>query len=44
VSVLVLLCLAEAFHRSFEYALPVVAAVMSWVGGLVFVRFFGRWL
>jgi multisubunit Na+/H+ antiporter MnhF subunit len=44
VLVLVLLCLAEGFHRSFEYTLPIVAAVMSWIGGLVFVRFLGRWL
>jgi multisubunit Na+/H+ antiporter MnhF subunit len=43
-AVTILLCLAEAFHRSFEYSLPVVAAVLSWVGGLVFVRFLGRWL
>ena len=42
--VLVLLCFAEGFHRSFEYTLPIVAAVMSWIGGLVFVRFLGRWL
>ena len=44
VSVLVLLCLAEGFHRSFEYGLAVVAALLSWLGGLVFVRFLGRWL
>jgi multisubunit Na+/H+ antiporter MnhF subunit len=43
-AVLVLLCFAEGFHRSFEYSLPIVAAVMSWIGGLVFVRFLGRWL
>jgi multisubunit Na+/H+ antiporter MnhF subunit len=43
-AVLILLCFAEGFHRSFEYSLPVVAAVMSWIGGLVFVRFLGRWL
>jgi multisubunit Na+/H+ antiporter MnhF subunit len=42
--VLILLCFAEGFHRSFEYTLPIVAAVMSWIGGLVFVRFLGRWL
>jgi multisubunit Na+/H+ antiporter MnhF subunit len=42
--VLILLCFAEGFHRSFEYGLPIVAAVMSWIGGLVFVRFLGRWL
>jgi multisubunit Na+/H+ antiporter MnhF subunit len=44
VGVLVLMCLAEGLHRSFLYALPVVASVMSWIGGLVFVRFLGRWL
>lgn len=44
VATLVLLCLAEGLHRSFLYALPVVAALMSWLGGLVFVRFLGRWL
>lgn len=43
-AVLILLCLAEGFHRSFEYTLPIVAAVMSWIGSLVFVRFLGRWL
>jgi multisubunit Na+/H+ antiporter MnhF subunit len=42
--VLVLLCLAEGFHRSTYYTVPVVAAVMSWIGGLVFTRFLGRWL
>ena len=44
VGVLTLMCLAEGLHRSFMYGLPIVAAVMSWVGGLVFVRFLGRWL
>jgi multicomponent Na+:H+ antiporter subunit F len=44
VAVLVLLCLAEGFHRSFEYGLAVVAAVLSWLSGLVFARFLGRWL
>jgi len=43
-AVLVLLCFAEGFHRSFEYGLAIVAAVLTWVGGLVFARFFGRWL
>jgi len=42
--VLVLLCLAEGFHRSFEYAVAIVAALMTWIGGLVFARFLGRWL
>jgi multisubunit Na+/H+ antiporter MnhF subunit len=41
---LVLLCFAEGFHRSFEYGVAVIAALLSWVGGLVFARFLGRWL
>jgi multisubunit Na+/H+ antiporter MnhF subunit len=40
---LVLLCLAEGFHRSFEYSLAIMAAVLSTIGGLVFARFLGRW-
>lgn len=39
-----LLCFAEGFHRSFEYAVAVVAAALVWTGGLVFARFLGRWL
>jgi multisubunit Na+/H+ antiporter MnhF subunit len=42
--VLVLLCLAEGFHRSSYFVVAVVAALMSWIGGLVFARFLGRWL
>lgn len=42
--VLILMCLAEGFHRSFGYAVAIVAAVMSWIGGLVFARFLGRWV
>lgn len=44
VAVLVLLCFAEGFHRSFEYGVADVAAVLTWIGGLVFARFLGRWL
>jgi multisubunit Na+/H+ antiporter MnhF subunit len=44
VATLVLLCLAEGLHRSFLYGLPVVSALMSWLGGLIYVRFLGRWL
>ena len=43
VLVLVLLCFAEGFHRSSYYGVAVIAALMSWIGGLVFVRFLGRW-
>jgi len=39
---LVLLCLAEAFHRPTYFGLPVVCAATTWIGGLVFARFFGR--
>lgn len=39
---LVLLCLSEGFHRSVYYTVAVIAAVLSWVGGLVFARFLGR--
>jgi multisubunit Na+/H+ antiporter MnhF subunit len=41
---LVLLCLAEGFHRSAYFDVPVVCAALTWVGGLVFARFLGRWL
>lgn len=44
VAALVLICLAEGFHRSFEYDVAVLAAVLSWLSGLTFVRFLGRWL
>jgi multisubunit Na+/H+ antiporter MnhF subunit len=43
-SVLILLCFAEGFHRPFEYGVAVIAAVTAWAGGLVFARFLGRWL
>jgi len=39
---LVLLTLAEGFHRSSYTVLAVVAAVSTYVGGMVFVRFFDR--
>lgn len=41
----VLLLLAEGFHRSVYFELALVLAAMSFVGALVFVRFIGdRWL
>jgi multisubunit Na+/H+ antiporter MnhF subunit len=43
-TVLILLCFAEGFHRSFETGVAVVAAVVCWTGGLIFARFLGRWL
>ena len=43
-TVLVLLCFAAGFGRSFEFDVAVVAAVLVWTGGLVGARFLGRWL
>ena len=41
----VLLLLAEGFHRSSYFAVPLVLAALSFVGGLIFVRFLAdRWL
>ena len=43
-TVLVLLCFGQVFHRSFENGVAIVAAVLLWAGGLVIARFLGRWL
>lgn len=41
----VLLLLAEGFHRSSYFAVPLVLAALSFVGALIFVRFLAdRWL
>ena len=42
VASLVLLCLAEGFHRSSYVDVAVVCAVLTWVSGMVFVRFLAR--
>jgi multisubunit Na+/H+ antiporter MnhF subunit len=39
---LALLCLCEGFHRSTYFNVPIIAAVATWIGSLVFVRFVGR--
>ncbi|MBV8081124.1 MAG: hypothetical protein JO186_12210 [Actinobacteria bacterium] len=41
---LVLICLGEAFHRSVYSDVPVVSAAATWIGGMVFARFIGRYL
>ncbi len=42
---IVLLLLAEGFHRSSYFTLPLVLAGLSFVGTLAFIRFLGeRWL
>jgi multisubunit Na+/H+ antiporter MnhF subunit len=38
---LALVCLAESFHRSTYFTVAVVCAVLSGLGGLVYVRFLG---
>jgi multisubunit Na+/H+ antiporter MnhF subunit len=40
----VLLCLAEGLGSSALFGIPVVCATVTWVGGLVYVRFMGRHL
>jgi multisubunit Na+/H+ antiporter MnhF subunit len=41
----VLVLLAEGFHRSSYFTVPLLRAAMSFVGSLVFIRFLGdRWL
>lgn len=42
--VMVLICLAEGFHRSAYFNLPVICALLVWVNGLVFARFLGRFV
>jgi multisubunit Na+/H+ antiporter MnhF subunit len=44
IGVLVLLCFAEGFHRSFVDTVAIMAALVSWLGGMVFARFLGRWM
>ena len=39
---LAVLCLCEGFHRSAYFNVPIIAAVATWVGSLIFVRFVGR--
>ena len=43
VTVLALLCLSVGLGESILFVVAVIAAVGSWIGGLVFVRFLGRW-
>jgi multisubunit Na+/H+ antiporter MnhF subunit len=39
---LAILCLAEGFHRSVYFDLPIIAAASTVLGSLIFVRFVGR--
>ncbi|HLH30953.1 MAG TPA: monovalent cation/H+ antiporter complex subunit F [Terriglobia bacterium] len=42
--VLTMMLLAEGYHRTFLFDLALMMAVLSFGGGLVFVRFLERWL
>jgi multicomponent Na+:H+ antiporter subunit F len=44
VNTLILLVLAEAYHQAIFFDLAVVLALLSFAGGLVFVRLLERWL
>jgi multisubunit Na+/H+ antiporter MnhF subunit len=39
-----LLALAEGFHRGIYFGVALIAVVATWIGGLVFARFLGRFL
>jgi len=39
---LALLCLAEGYHRGPYFAVALVCAVLTWIGGLVIARFLGN--
>ena len=40
---LTLLCLSVGLGQSTFFTVPIIAAVGSWIGCLVFARFLGRW-
>lgn len=42
VTTLILVCLAEAYHRGIYMGVAVVCATLTWISGLVFARFLGR--
>jgi multisubunit Na+/H+ antiporter MnhF subunit len=42
VTALILVCLAEGYHRGIYMGVAVVCAAVSWISGLVFARFLGR--
>lgn len=44
VSTLTLLCLSVGLGDSVLFTVAVIAAVASWIGGLVFARFLGHWV
>lgn len=43
VATLTLLCLSVGLGEPTFFTVTVIAALASWIGGLVFARFLGRW-
>ncbi|HEY3577592.1 MAG TPA: monovalent cation/H+ antiporter complex subunit F [Gaiellaceae bacterium] len=43
VGTLTLLCLSVGLGQPTFFTVPIIAAVASWIGCLVFARFLGRW-
>lgn len=43
VATLALVCLSVGLGESILFTVAVIASVAFWIGGLVFVRFLGRW-
>lgn len=43
VATIALVCLSVGLGNPLYFTVAVVAAVASWIGGLVFARFLGRW-
>jgi multicomponent Na+:H+ antiporter subunit F len=42
--VIIMMLLAEGYHRAFLFDLALMLALLSFGGGMVFVRFLERWL
>lgn len=40
---LTLICLSVGLAQSTFFTVPIIAAVASWIGCLIFARFLGRW-
>jgi multisubunit Na+/H+ antiporter MnhF subunit len=38
----ILICLAEGYHRGIYLGVAVVCAAVTWISGFVFARFFSR--
>ena len=43
IATLTLLCLSVGLGQPTFFTVPIIAAVATWIGCLVFARFLGRW-